>query len=198
MCFDSGRGVEKNAAQAVKFFTEAALAGNVTAMKNLGVLFEQGRDGVPTDVMQSMSWHVRAFNGGHVNSLNALKRLAQAHPDLGINIAALEKFVATNKPPPIAIPAEDNNSVANYFSSPFVDAGSELPSFLEGLMSPAPTVESSIFVTRHHHRSSSVLHSPMRRLSISEMFEDTTSPKVLCSWPIWHFSFLAALYDLFL
>ena len=42
----------------VECFVRAAAAGNLMAAKNLGVLHEQGRDGVPQNHIKSMEWCV--------------------------------------------------------------------------------------------------------------------------------------------
>ncbi len=53
--YDSGRGVERDVAQAATWYARAATRGNQRAAYNLGQLYEAG-EGVPTNVDLARSW----------------------------------------------------------------------------------------------------------------------------------------------
>ena len=62
---DNGKGCVKDAARAFECFTKGALAGDLVSMKNLGIVFENGRVGVVDKSAEAaLEWYGRgAFNG---------------------------------------------------------------------------------------------------------------------------------------
>ncbi len=62
--YDSGRGVERNLAEAAKWYRLAAEQGLAQAQHNLGVMYAAG-DGVAFDPAQAVRWYLKAANQGH-------------------------------------------------------------------------------------------------------------------------------------
>jgi len=58
-----GRGVARDYAQARSWFEQAAEAGNAEAMRNLGILYENG-EGVAKDSAQAHNWYQKAAEAG--------------------------------------------------------------------------------------------------------------------------------------
>ena len=59
MCFYAGRGVEKDASQAIYWFRRAAAAGFPPAMDNLSSCHEKGF-GVKADAKRALVWKMRS------------------------------------------------------------------------------------------------------------------------------------------
>ena len=71
-----GTGVEKNYAEAVKWYRKSAEHGNFNAMELLGSMFEQGK-GVEQDYEEAVKWYKKAAEKGHPDEpKEALERLA--------------------------------------------------------------------------------------------------------------------------
>jgi TPR repeat protein len=58
MCFSSGSGVDKNEAEAVKWFVASARHGFPPAMDNLSSCYDLGL-GVKKDASEAMVWKIR-------------------------------------------------------------------------------------------------------------------------------------------
>jgi TPR repeat protein len=58
-CYESGRGVEKNVAEAVKWYRKAAEQTNAYAQYNLGVCYMNG-EGVEKDIVEATAWYRKA------------------------------------------------------------------------------------------------------------------------------------------
>ena len=75
------RGVKatqmKDDAQAVNWFRKAAEAGDAFGMSWLGVMYEQGRGGLPKDHAQAANWFRKAANLGDTYAKQALRGWAQ-------------------------------------------------------------------------------------------------------------------------
>jgi tetratricopeptide (TPR) repeat protein len=72
LCYECGRGVEKDVVEAVKWYQKAAEQGHSRAQCNLGYMYEIGR-GVETDVAEAVKWYRKAAEQG----------LSRAHCNLG-------------------------------------------------------------------------------------------------------------------
>ena len=57
--YDTGTGVSKDPAEALKWYRLAAEQGDVTSQSNLGVAYHYGR-GVPVDHNEAMKWYLKA------------------------------------------------------------------------------------------------------------------------------------------
>jgi TPR repeat protein len=68
--YEKGKGVEKDAVQAVHWFRKAAEQGGAQAQYNLGVMYLNG-EGVKKDAVQAVRWFRKAVEHGDAN--------AQAH-----------------------------------------------------------------------------------------------------------------------
>lgn len=62
--YDTGSGVERNLAEAAKWYRMAADQGLAQAQHNLGVMYAQG-NGLPFDPLQAIRWYLKAANQGH-------------------------------------------------------------------------------------------------------------------------------------
>jgi len=62
-CYEKGRGVAKEGAEAAKWYRKAAEAGYVTAMYNLGALYSEGRD-ITRDDKEALKWIHKAIDVG--------------------------------------------------------------------------------------------------------------------------------------
>ena len=67
-------GFQKNDTQAANWFRKAAEAGDVVRMRNLGLMYENGR-GLPKDEAQAVTWFRKAADGGDSTAADELKRL---------------------------------------------------------------------------------------------------------------------------
>jgi TPR repeat protein len=63
LCYECGRGVEKDVVEAVKWYRKAAEQGHSRAQCNLGYMYEIGR-GVETDVAEAVKWYRKAAEQG--------------------------------------------------------------------------------------------------------------------------------------
>ena len=70
-CYDTGEGVAKDCAEAVKWFHKAADQGNVIAQRNLGVCYDTGK-GVAKDYLEAVKWFRMAANKGLADAENDL------------------------------------------------------------------------------------------------------------------------------
>ena len=57
--YDNGRGVQKDYAQAVKWYRKAAEQGDAMAQGSLGFMYENGR-GVQKDKKEAAKWYRKA------------------------------------------------------------------------------------------------------------------------------------------
>ena len=73
VCYDLGKGVEKNLQEAVKWYRKAADLGNGAAMWNLGRCYEKG-EGVEKSIDQAVYWYKKGADK-HISCKQALKRL---------------------------------------------------------------------------------------------------------------------------
>ena len=63
-CYDDGRGVAKNAREAVKWYRKAAEQNYAPAQSNLGYCYDNGR-GVEQDAEEATNWYRKAAEQGH-------------------------------------------------------------------------------------------------------------------------------------
>jgi TPR repeat protein len=75
ICYATGRGVEKDPAQAMKWWQQAADQGNALALINLGVCYEEG-DGVSQDSAQAYVWYAVAAASGNQSAAQAMELVA--------------------------------------------------------------------------------------------------------------------------
>ena len=75
VCYDLGKGVEKNLQEAVKWYRKAADLGNGAAMWNLGRCYEKG-EGVEKSIDQAVYWYKKGADK-HISCKQALKRLGK-------------------------------------------------------------------------------------------------------------------------
>jgi hypothetical protein len=73
-CYYSGRGVEQNYTEAVKWYRKAAEQGNYSAQTMLGWCYEKGR-GVEQSYSEAAKWYRKAADQGHARAQKALERL---------------------------------------------------------------------------------------------------------------------------
>jgi tetratricopeptide (TPR) repeat protein len=71
VCYQFGRGVAKDEAEAVKWYRKAAEQGNADAQFNLGLCYANGH-GVGKDEVEAVKWFRKAAETENVNALNAL------------------------------------------------------------------------------------------------------------------------------
>jgi TPR repeat protein len=83
----AGAGVPKNYVLAKTLFEQAAELGNAEAMNNLGMLYLNGR-GVPRDINLARTWFERAITLNNADARENLKRLEDAAPVDGTQVAA--------------------------------------------------------------------------------------------------------------
>lgn len=74
--YEKGIGVERNYAEAVKWYRKAADRGDSRSMKNLGQLYELGL-GVPEDWIQAAKWYEKSADRGDPDGEAALARAYQ-------------------------------------------------------------------------------------------------------------------------
>jgi hypothetical protein len=67
ICYSNGRGVLKDAAQAVEWFRKAAEQGNESAQLNLGICYETGA-GPPKDEVEAVKWYRKAAEQGSASA----------------------------------------------------------------------------------------------------------------------------------
>ena len=65
VCYKRGRGVVKDEAKAVEWYTKAADAGDTNAMCNLGFCFNNG-EGVGKDEAKAVEWYTKAAEAGNI------------------------------------------------------------------------------------------------------------------------------------
>lgn len=73
--YASGRGVEKNLAEALRLFHESADQGNPYGQMNLGLMYENGA-GVKQDRAEALDWYRKAAGQGNGPAIAALQRLS--------------------------------------------------------------------------------------------------------------------------
>ena len=71
--YANGQGVQKDDAQAVKWFRKAAEQGNAKAQYCLGVMYDSGI-GVQKDEAQTVKWYSKAAQQGNTEARNELKK----------------------------------------------------------------------------------------------------------------------------
>jgi TPR repeat protein len=65
----NGWGVPQDYAEAMRWFRQAADAGNSSAMNNIGLLYQNG-EGVPQDYAEAMRWFRKAADAGNSAAMN--------------------------------------------------------------------------------------------------------------------------------
>ena len=99
--YSQGKGTEKKAAEAVKWFRKAADKGNALAQNELGLMFEKGR-GVSKNIDEAKKLYRRAANQGNKDAKNSLNRLETPiaptpTPPKNDAIEELKEAIATEK-----------------------------------------------------------------------------------------------------
>jgi TPR repeat protein len=67
--YDSGQGVARDYAEAVKWYLLAAKQGYASAQYNLGIMFAKGR-GLPQDYVRAYAWFNVAATQGNEPAVN--------------------------------------------------------------------------------------------------------------------------------
>jgi len=67
--YAEGKGVERDDAEAVKWFRKAAEQDYASAQNQLGMMYEQGR-GVPRDYVKATEWYRKAAERGYGGAQN--------------------------------------------------------------------------------------------------------------------------------
>ena len=70
-----GQGVEKNEAEALKWYQKAAEAGNAYAQANMGVFCQTGGGGMAKDIAKAAEWFDKAAKQGNAHAQFYLARL---------------------------------------------------------------------------------------------------------------------------
>ena len=63
-----GQGVEKNEAEALKWYQKSAEAGNHYSQANMGVFYQTGRCGVAKDFAKAAEWYCKAAEQGNAHA----------------------------------------------------------------------------------------------------------------------------------
>jgi len=71
LMYENARGVPKDYAEAMKWFSLAARQGNANAQERLGIMYENAR-GVPKDYAEAMKWFSLAARQGNANAQERL------------------------------------------------------------------------------------------------------------------------------
>ena len=74
-CYLNGISVEPDAAEALKWLTKAAEAGDLRAMYYCGSILENGEDGVPVNLKKAKEWYKKAAAAGYAPAAAALGRM---------------------------------------------------------------------------------------------------------------------------
>ncbi|WP_026379853.1 peptidoglycan-binding protein [Afifella pfennigii] len=85
--YAEGRGVMRDAAEAVRWYEKAARTGLAPAQYRLGSIYEKGR-GVPKDIDRAFDWYEKAAAAGNVK---AMHNLAVLHAEGAVGEPDLEK-----------------------------------------------------------------------------------------------------------
>ena len=70
-----GQGMEKNEAEALKWYLKSAESGNHYAQANLGLFFQTGGCGVKEDIAKAIEWYGKAAKQGNTHAQFYLARL---------------------------------------------------------------------------------------------------------------------------
>ena len=76
-CYIEGIGVEENIIEAIRWLQDAANSGNLLAHYNLGVIYENGGNGVPRDRKKAIKYYTIAAQNGYEPAEEALERMLQ-------------------------------------------------------------------------------------------------------------------------
>jgi TPR repeat protein len=93
--YSQGRGVEGNDKEAVRLFQDAAKDGNALAMYNVGVMYENGRGGLPKDLNIAKQWYQCAADNGEERAKNALEDIAKKEQRVAERERACKQFRKT-------------------------------------------------------------------------------------------------------
>ncbi len=100
----SGQGVEKNEAEALKWYQKAAEAGNDYAQANMGVFCQTGSCGMTKDIAKAAEWYDKAAKQGNAYAQFYLARLYENGNGVEKNVNKAAEFYekAANGGMPIA------------------------------------------------------------------------------------------------
>ena len=77
---------QNKAREAISFYLEAAIRGNVDAMNDLGAVFEQGR-GVPKNFLTARMWYEKAAELGHTGAMTHMGKLSENGIEVPVDLA---------------------------------------------------------------------------------------------------------------
>ena len=83
--YADGRGGEQDYDQALRFYREAALLGNVDALTDIGHMYQQGM-GVERSIPEAVRWYERAVSAGDVQAMQALAHLYEDGVGIPVNL----------------------------------------------------------------------------------------------------------------
>jgi TPR repeat protein len=75
--YERGRGVKKDQAKALEWYTKAGDAGLASAQYTLGETYEKGRLGVAKDKAKALEWYRKAAAQGNKDAADKVKDLAK-------------------------------------------------------------------------------------------------------------------------
>jgi hypothetical protein len=88
-------GVEKDYAEAVKWYRKSAEQGNANAQNILGIMYEKG-NGVEKDYVEALKWYNKAAFSNLMSQWKGPQRpeLSETEPDAAKNAADLKKLMS--------------------------------------------------------------------------------------------------------
>lgn len=109
-CYHTGKGVQRNPDECVRWYTLAAMQGHPEAQHNLGVLYLNG-DGVEKDYEQAYTWGVLAAENGYDSLLKSLLPRVTEEQKMAGGLRA-GRIRAGVEPSPYGSPDEESTSLA--------------------------------------------------------------------------------------
>ena len=72
--YETGKGIEQNSEEAVKWYRKAAEQENATAQYNLGLIYQYGK-GVVKNHSEAIKWYEKSAGHGYQSAEKKLKTL---------------------------------------------------------------------------------------------------------------------------
>ncbi len=76
ICYEYGRGVDKDIQKAVSWYQKSADQGNVYAIRNIGLCYEYGT-GFSKDYSKALAWYKKSIACGHKKAAEDVKRVEE-------------------------------------------------------------------------------------------------------------------------
>jgi uncharacterized protein len=93
--YEQGRGVEKSHENAIQYLKLAAGNGNPGAEFDLGVLYSDGRRGLPADKTQACQLFVKAADAGHIRAMHNAAYCYQSGTGVAKDLNIAVKYYST-------------------------------------------------------------------------------------------------------